>query len=473
MAGAVPQLSHEARLYALGELCRRAGLRDDDRTSRWRAKFDASARELRLQGPPPLSGQVVFPSFDAELSPELAVRKPWARPAPEALRDVVPDFIVPCARLASNSAEPLFVEGAPGTFRCTEDILASTVLLLSRYEEIGAASRDPHGRFRGADSMAARDGYLERPVVDEYGLALQQIMQMLDPAFEPSPRALRVKVSHDIDDVGIPFSLREAAVQFFGRRKFAAGLRNLSSFAGTMPGSLQLVMDVCELCAEHGLRSTLYWKASPSGPHDSGYDIADPRIAGVMDWARARGIEMGVHPGYDTYLAPERLRGEVELCRAALGETRIGGRQHYLRWNPETWAYWESCGLAYDSSVGYADRVGFRAGTCWPYLPWLWKENRPADLLELPLIVMDRTLVIKEYMGKSPEESLSLFNDLKRRCAAVGGVMTLLWHNTCIGHPWSAYLSGILDSLAGLENYDWESDVASMNQRSSAVPVEP
>jgi hypothetical protein len=164
---------------------------------------------------------------------------------------------------------------------------------------------------------------------------------------------------------------------------------------------------------------------------------------------------MGVHPGYNTFGNVPELAAEVERLRTAIGERYVGGRQHFLRWSPETWLHWEQCGLAYDTSVGFAGDVGFRAGTCWPYFPWLWNENRPAELLEIPLIVMESSLISPIYMGLSPEAAVAQVRNLLRKCEKVGGVFTLLWHNNRFGHPYDAYLAPIFDTLAGLENYDW------------------
>jgi hypothetical protein len=457
-AGAI-RVSPEARVYALEELCRRAGLGPVKASGHWRMR-QAPGGEIALEnaaarGTP----RLVFPAFDGELSADCVVRKAWLGQAPPAIADCVPDFVVPFARRDSIAGQPLFLASAPGEFRCTEDLLASTALVLSRFEEIGAATRDEHGRLPSTGSLATRDGYLDRPIVDEYGLAIEQVMRTLDPGFRGAERRLRVKVSHDVDLIGIPFSLRESAVQLVARRAARTALGDLFSFTGSIPGSLRQVITICEETAARGLRSALYWKASPRSQFDSGYDISDARIARVVDWARSRAIEMGVHPGYGTYMRVDELRREVELCRRAIGSDRVGGRQHYLRWSPATWEHWEQCGLAYDSSVGYADRAGFRAGTCVPYRPWLWTGNRRAELLEAPLILMDRTLVSKGYMGLSPEESLSAVKELMRKCGAVGGVLTVLWHSNCMGRPYAATLSRVLDELAGTENYDWEADV--------------
>ena len=135
----------------------------------------------------------------------------------------------------------------------------------------------------------------------------------------------------------------------------------------------------------------------------------------------------------------------------------MGGRQHYLRWCPETWLHWERCGLAYDSTVGYADAIGFRAGTCIPYRPWLPALNREANLLEIPLLVMDRTLL--GYMGLTEQQSLAAVLELLSRCRVVGGVFTLLWHNGSLTEPrYCRLYQKLLDALGGCGKYDWRSE---------------
>ena len=452
------QISDEARLYGLEELCRRAGLRDEDRP-RWRIEAAEGSLVLRrVSG----AGRIIFPIAKGELRTDLVVHKGWlAQPA--STEPTVPDFVVPFCLAESKAGEPLFMEASPGEFCCTEDLPAAAALVLSRHEEIDAPERDKHGRFRSADSIARRDRYLDRPIVDEWGLALEQVFSALEPGFRAN-RKLRVKISHDVDLIGIPFGLREPAVQILARRQFGVALRDLlSGFTGVVPGSLRQVMAICAQVQERGLEPALYWKASARTAHDSGYDIADSRVARLIDWARAGGIEMGVHPGYYTFGNPSELAAEVKRCRQAISEREIGGRQHYLRWSPETWLHWDQCELAYDSSVGFADCVGFRAGTCWPYRPWLWRENRRANLLEIPLIVMEQSLISPRYMGLAPDESASAVSDLLRKCASVGGVFTLLWHNNCLGRPFAAHLPGIFDALEGLENYRWRDEQGRLN----------
>jgi hypothetical protein len=208
---------------------------------------------------------------------------------------------------------------------------------------------------------------------------------------------------------------------------------------------------------ERGLDSALYWKASRRTPYDSGYDLGHPKVREVIRWAEAQGIEMGVHPAYDTFEAPEELKREVTRAREVLGNQPMGGRQHFLRWSPEQWEHWEKCGLVYDSTVGYARQVGFRAGTCIPYRPWSLRLNRELNLLEIPLIVMDGTLV--EHRKLRLEESIETVNRLVSRVEMVGGVFTLLWHNSSlIGAGYNELYTPLLDRLPGASRYDWVED---------------
>jgi hypothetical protein len=115
--------------------------------------------------------------------------------------------------------------------------------------------------------------------------------------------------------------------------------------------------------------------------------------------------------------------------------------------------------LLYDSTIGYAEAMGFRAGTCIPYHPWSMTEERELALLEIPLIVMDCTPVA--YMRLNSSVMLERIDALIARARAVGGVFTLLWHNTSVAwRPYAALYPKLLDRLAGNGRYDWQADCA-------------
>jgi hypothetical protein len=367
---------------------------------------------------------------------------------------------VPFVASEIHHGSTLFYLTDENHLECAVDLPLSILLTLSLWEETLESPRDEHGRLLAKNSIALASGFLDRPIVDEYGLAFEQAMGLLFPSWEKTPRKLRVKLSHDADCVGIPFRWKAALRHSVRSRSIHNSFRDIfSRMSSIEPAELKSVRTIAFTSKQYGLNSAVYWKASPPGPKDSGYDPRHPKVRQVVNWLDEMGAESGIHPGYNTYHFPEKLRREVAILRETLGERPLGGRQHYLRWSPDSWIDWENCGLSYDSSVGFADHIGFKAGTCIPYHPWLFPLNRRANLIEIPLLVMDRTLI--EYMGLNKGQAIHSVNQMLERCRSVGGVFTILWHNDAFLHPFyrDVYL-GLLGNLANIENYDWQEEPA-------------
>ena len=151
----------------------------------------------------------------------------------------------------------------------------------------------------------------------------------------------------------------------------------------------------------------------------------------------ARGHEIGLHPSYGSYQKPEVIRAEAGRLRRIAREEGIeqpewGGRMHYLRWEqPTTLRAWADAGMTYDSTLGYADRPGFRCGTCFEYPAFDPVAGQALPLGVRPLVAMECTVMAPRYMGLgAADAALAKFVQLKNACQAVGGCFTLLWHNS-------------------------------------------
>lgn len=441
-------LTPAARIYAVKELARRAGVSASELRA-WRIYTNPDATIVHPQPGSPAA--IHFP-LTHTIHLDACTTSTWMAAASPPR----PGLAVPFVPQRSESGQPLFRPIAEDTIACSADLLSATVLVLSRFEETLRPERDEHGRFPATAAIAFRRDFLERPIVDEYGLALAEALLHLFPGWQPEPRRLRAKLSHDIDEVGLPFHPRTVAGHLIRRKNLRAALTDSAgAVSSVLPRSLALVREIAQLSLDRGLDSALYWKATGPSRFDTGYDIRHPKIARVLAWARERSVEVGVHPAYDTFRAPDRLQAEIERLRSALGVSLLGGRQHFLRWAPETWADWEKCGLAYDSSVGFADHTGFRAGTAIPYRPWSFEHDRALRLLEIPLIVMDVTLL--QYMRLEAAEAIEKVRRLRDSCALAGGVFTLLWHNSApLDAAYRRIYAPILNLLEGAPRYDWQ-----------------
>jgi hypothetical protein len=457
----IPEFPRAAAAYALKELARRAGVSADFYRC-WRMEFGA-AGFVNVFVEPGTDKRIRFSQATPEFWQQIRAgvfrtsRASWMR-RPVKISALVPDFRVPFSSIDKEEIGGLFSIVDNNCVECPVDLLASTMLTLGRFEETLPSPKDEYGRFSALSSVAWHDRFLDRPVIDELGLGFEQALSHLLPRWTPQERRLRVKLSHDVDEIGLPFTLRGTIGHAVRRGHPAWALRDLLAPVVNIETSYQRLMRlIVALSIERGIKPAVYWKASARGRNDTGYDLRHRAVRTMIEDFRAQGVELGIHPGYDSYQSRETLAAEVSALQELFGKRQLGGRQDFLRWNPQLWIEWEALGLAYDSSVGFADRIGFRAGTCYPFRPWILAEHREANLLEIPLLAMDETFYSHQKLG--PAGTLVKLRELVEHCRAVGGIFTLLWHNTRIVHRGflQAYQT-LLDELAGTDNYNWEAD---------------
>ena len=340
------------------------------------------------------------------------------------------------------------------------DIFGSAFFMLTRYEEIVIRHRDSRERFPGAASLAARERFLDRPVVNEYLELLWWAFERLWPRVAARRRrqSFQVDLSHDVD---WPYCTRQrpraVARSVVGdalrRRDIQLGLRRSASFVRTRQGNLDadicntfdFIMDISE---RRGLRSSFYFITdnTTGGIEAAPYSIDDPWIRKLLRSIHARGHEIGLHTSYDSFQDPVQTRNEftklLRVCEEeGIEQSAWGGRQHYLRWeNPVTWQNWADAGLEYDSTLTFAELPGFRSGVCFDYPVFNLQTRAPLRLRERPLVVMEGSLFSRFYLNLPPSRAREELLKLRDRCQLFAGQFTLLWHNNQLLSSWQKKL---------------------------------
>jgi hypothetical protein len=204
----------------------------------------------------------------------------------------------------------------------------------------------------------------------------------------------------------------------------------------------------------HGFRSTCFVLAAHRDPHDGAAPAAyAARRARLVTELDGLGLEVGLHSSY-TCLADERLvAGERAVLAGLLGGPIAGNRHHYLRlpWHEGIRAL-DRLGFLYDSTLGYAERPGPRAGLSFPFRPWDIATGAPMRILEVPLVLMDVTLAEERYLGLSPEDAWEEVERVLDHLHDVGGCASILWHNDrfdrIYGRGWDKLYDRLLDGIA-------------------------
>ncbi len=334
------------------------------------------------------------------------------------------------------------------------DILGLTYWMLTRLEEVGRTDLDNHQRFPAISSHAYQHDYLERPIVDEWLDLLGQVIKKRWVGVELKQHEFSIKVSHDVDGPAryafqdLKGLFRTMGGDVLVRKDFFSALKApwlwLNSRQAIHPKDPANTFDwLMNQSEKNGLVSSFYFICGRTDPtKDAKYDPEMPQVRKLMREIHQRGHEIGLHPSYNTYNRPEEIAKEADRLRKVCAKEGIqqsewGGRMHFLRWDQSvTQKAWADAGMSYDSTLGYADRPGFRCGTCFEYPAFDVASDQPLILRIRPLVAMDCTVIAGRYLGLgSTEASYEKFNVLKNNCRKVGGVFTLLWHNSFFSSP--------------------------------------
>jgi hypothetical protein len=332
--------------------------------------------------------------------------------------------------------------------------LRSVGYLLAREEETADRRRDRWGCYAGNFTRLSDLGVLERPLVHDAAAELGRCIEAWNArrglATSPPPRwkngaRFAAVLSHDVDDLHYT-SLTEA-FRLLGRARSPGsyavrrGLAQIGRGLGRLGATDDPFWRFDAWATEEersGFRSTWFvFPPHPQRPHefDPLYRLEDSiRYGGkkmpfrdvLRDLAK-RGFEIGLHASYESFQTPARLRAEKEQIERAVGVPLSGIRQHFLRFDvSQTWAAQQGAGFDYDSTLGYNEAIGFRAGIAAPFRPWNAARGAPHGLLELPLAVMDGVLF--RTLGLDGAEAARRTIALLETVEAAEGLAVLLWH---------------------------------------------
>ncbi len=203
---------------------------------------------------------------------------------------------------------------------------------------------------------------------------------------------------------------------------------------------------------EKGLGSTFFFipfkddpgtlRSSPAPKRRAAkYDLG--AIKGEIAELLGNGCEVGLH-GVDAWQDSEKAKRERDRICEVTGQAEVGVRMHWLYFDEESPSALEGAGLRYDSTLGYNDAVGFRAGTA-----QVFGIPSTKGLLELPLCIQDTALFYPDRMNLSESDAMASCRHLIRQVAKYGGVLTLNWHTRSLSPErlWREFYERLINEM--------------------------
>ncbi|MGE3540969.1 MAG: polysaccharide deacetylase family protein [Candidatus Tectimicrobiota bacterium] len=329
------------------------------------------------------------------------------------------------------------------------DVIAGAYAVLNLWYERRTRPVTQEGWFNFTDDWWVQAGMTApQPVVDDWleRLLIAARQRGWPKAFTQARHrntgfAGTLVLTHDVDYLptqrnrGLPRLGRALVRQTLTRRRVPDAFRILLRYAYAFPGALPYfaLPDIARREEQYGVRSSFQLTVARHHHADPTYDVHVRLIAEALRRLHRDTWEVGLHGSYTASRTPGRLAAERSTLEQLLGAPVIGHRQHYLHFHPaQLFGEAEQAGFSYDSSVGYNDCSGPRAGTLFPYRPYNIEAVRPHQLWEIPFVVMDTTLATTYRFA--PEAA---WQHLQTVFSRYQGCVAIIWHQE--------QLSGLLD----------------------------
>jgi len=318
------------------------------------------------------------------------------------------------------------------------DIFSASFFMLTRWEECVNKNRDSHGRFPAYESLAFKQGFLERPVVNEYVEKLKRMLLELDSRIIFKKYRYKFMLTHDIDTPFKFYSMASATKTLAGdlikRRDIKLFLQNLVCFVKSKFNYKEdpfYTFDfILKMNKKYDISSFFFFMSGGTTNKDNFYKIGDKRIRQLAQDIKKDNNFIGIHPSYNSYSDSTQFQKEKRKLENILNLVIEYGRQHYLNFTiPGTWQNWEDENMIFDSTLGYADRPGFRCGTCYEFNVFNILTREKLSLKEKPLIAMECSLFEERYLNLSYNDSYKMLISLMDTVKKYNGEFVLLWHN--------------------------------------------
>lgn len=328
---------------------------------------------------------------------------------------------------------PVLFADSKGGYSMPFDIFSAVFYLLSRYEEYLPFAADKHNRFPVSESFLQQQGWLERPLVDEWIAAFSNLLEAKGVATRK--QAFSFKATYDID---IAFSWRYKSIKrtvgTWAKNLFtrpAAGVQQLLVLSGLRPDPFDCFNWLEHLHREQSILPQYFvLVAGKTTRYDKNNLPGHPAMKRLIADLSRQG-HVALHPSY--YSHNETIfSAETKTLESITGQKNIRSRQHYLRWRlPESYRFLQQRGISEDWSMGFGAAAGFRAGTGRSFL-WFDLEQETSTTLRIyPFCFMDSTAHFE--MKLKPEEAFSKLDAMAGYLRATGSCLTTVFHNFSLG----------------------------------------
>jgi len=333
------------------------------------------------------------------------------------------------------------------------DIFAASFYLLSRYEEYLPHVRDEYGRFTATESIAYQNGFLHQPVIDIWAYRLKSALQQKFPNFRFPKNKYKVQ---PIIDVPMAYLFKQkgfmrilgGTLKDFARfriKRLSQRFLVLFGFQKDPYDSFKWIINKQKQCK---FKFIVFFLIGEYSTYDKNISINRKSfvslIKSVADYCSV-GLKASYFALDDIRLMKKERKKMESITNFELESTRNSFSKTNL---PTSYRNLVEMEIKNDFTMGYRNYMGFRAGTCTPFLFYDLDYEVQTPLLIHSFHVLDYALLSYHSQLDRSEAMQRLIYEVKK----VNGTFTPVFHNYVFGNEpkWKGFrklFSEVLDSI--------------------------
>ena len=315
------------------------------------------------------------------------------------------------------------------------DLFAAIFYLVSRYEEYLPYKKDVYGRYAHENSLAFKESFLHVPLINYWLEDFRKILSDRNSVFLKQKQFAFIP-TYDID---IAWSFLNKGII----RNTAGLLRDVlkwnwkkvSERGKVLRGKLNDPFDsyqwMHELHEKFKLKPIYFFLvAQEKGKYDKNIEVDNVNF-NLLVQSIASKYEVGLHPSWASNDKQSLLNKEKQLLEKIINRPIVKSRQHYIRFQPQTFKRLIALNINADYSMGYGSINGFRASYTDPYYWYDLKSEKETELTIHPFCFMDANAYYEQKM--SPYEALQQLQNFYKDIEEVKGTMITIFHNNFLG----------------------------------------
>ena len=310
------------------------------------------------------------------------------------------------------------------------DIFAASFYLLSRYEEYLPHVKDEYGRFTAKDSLAFKNGFLKQPVIDIWAYKFETVLKKQFPNFDFYSRSYNICPVIDVP-MAYYFKykglMRTIGGNFgdFLRFKFKHLYQRYLVILGFQKDPYNTFKWIINKQKQVKNKFVVFFLIGDYSTYDKNVNINKRKfvslIKSVADYCR-----VGLKASYFSLENFEILKTEKINMESIINTTLIASRNSFSKLNlPASYRNLIELEITEDFTMGYVNEIGFRAGTCTPFLFYDMDYEIQTPLMVNTYHLMDYALLKDASLLDKKETLHKIINEIKK----VNGTFTPVFHN--------------------------------------------